>query len=178
MAANAVLQQGIIAYPTEAVYGLGCLPDNYRGVARILALKKRSWKKGLILVAADSLQIEPYISYPDSRIREKVMASWPGPVTWLLPASALTPWWIRGKHKSVAVRVSNHPVVMSLCMMTGALVSTSANPEKFPPARHAGKVRNYFNNKLDFIVPGSVGHLSMPTEIRDAVSDEIIRKSP
>jgi L-threonylcarbamoyladenylate synthase len=175
MAARILEKGGIIAYPTEAVYGLGCLPENRDAVYRLLSLKKRSMCKGLILVAASPEQLEKYIYYPDTCVRERVLATWPGPVTWLLPARREVPGWIRGNHTTVAVRTSRHPVVRALCREAGALVSTSANPEHKLPARTLNKVVEYFGQSLDYIVPGQVGGLGGPTEIRDAVTDTIIR---
>ena len=175
MATRILDQGGVIAYPTEAVYGLGCLPGKRDAVYRLLLLKKRSISKGLILVAAFPEQLEKYICYPDASVRNGVLATWPGPVTWLLPAKRETPDWIKGSHTTVAVRVSGHPVVRALCREAGALVSTSANPEHKLPARTLRKVVEYFGHSLDYIVPGEVGGLTGPTEIRDAVSGEIIR---
>ena len=175
MAARILDKGGIIAYPTEAVYGLGCLPDKRDAVCRLLQLKKRSVSKGLILVAAFPEQLEKYVCYPGASVRERLFASWPGPVTWLLPAKQEAPDWIKGSHTTIAVRVSGHPVVRALCREAGALVSTSANPEHKLPARTLRKVVEYFGHSLDYIVPGEVGGLAGPTEIRDAVSGEIIR---
>lgn len=173
-ALRALLHNGLIAYPTEAVYGLGCLPVR-EPVTNLLRLKRRSPRKGLILVAASTTQLEDYIQFPDNRTRSKVLATWPGPVTWLLPARRGVPGWLRGKHPTVAVRVSAHPVVQALCRKAGPLVSTSANPEGLPPARHATRVRAYFGSHLDWILPGALGGQQLPTEIRDAVSGAVIR---
>ena len=175
MAARILDKGGIIAYSTEAVYGLGCLPDQRNAVYRLLLLKKRPISKGLILVAAFPEQLEKYVCYPNASVRERVLATWPGPVTWLLPAQQGTPGWIKGGNATVAVRVSAHPVVRALCCERGALVSTSANPEHKPPARNLRKVVEYFGHSLDYIVPGEVGNLAKPTEIRDAVSGKIVR---
>lgn len=178
MAARILAEGGVVAYPTEAVYGLGCLPENREAVFRLLRLKKRDVARGLILVAAEPEQLERYVYYPDRDTRKRVLSVWPGPVTWLLPATRLAPDWIKGNHATVAVRVSGHKIVAALCRKAGVLVSTSANPEHKPPARTVRKVRSYFGHALDYIVPGEVGGLSSPTEIRDAVSGKIIRPGP
>lgn len=174
-AVRIILRGGVIAYPTEAVYGLGCLPDDYYAVSRILRLKNRPVEKGLILVAAHVEQLEAYIQFPDESVRRNVLSTWPGPVTWVLPARPEVPIWLRGHHKTIAVRVSDHKVVRSLCEKTGALVSTSANPSNRPPARSALKVRDYFRGSLDYILQANVGSSRKPTEIRDAVSGKILR---
>lgn len=174
-ALRALAGGGVIAYPTEAVYGLGCLPDDGEAVAHLLRMKRRSPRKGLILVAADLAQLAPYIEFPDDSVRERVLATWPGPVTWLLPARSTVPDWLTGAHPTLAVRVSAHPVVQALCRAAGPLVSTSANPAGAEPARSAARVRGYFGRQLAVVVPGALGGLARPTEIRDARSGRQLR---
>ncbi len=166
---------GIIAYPTEAVFGLGCLPEDVNAVARILSLKGRAVRKGLILVAASLEQFDSYVDYPDNDLRRRVSASWPGAVTWVLPATANVPGWVTGYKGTVAVRVSAHPIVQALCNKVGVIVSTSANPTRKSPAMNAFKVRSYFGDKIDYILPGNTGSKTLPTEIRDAISGKVLR---
>ncbi|MBI4005132.1 MAG: L-threonylcarbamoyladenylate synthase [Gammaproteobacteria bacterium] len=175
-AARILKRGGVIAYPTEAVYGLGCVPENYVAVARILCLKRRPINKGLILIAGDPEQLAMYISFPSQAVRDQVMNSWPGPVTWILPATKAVPPWITGNRTTVAVRVSKHDQVRELCRIAGALVSTSANPSHYPPATSARKVMMYFDHTLDYILPGKVGPESRPTEIRDAITGMVLRQ--
>jgi L-threonylcarbamoyladenylate synthase len=175
LAVKTLNQGGIIAYPTEAVFGLGCLPEDVYSVARILVLKGRSVRKGLILIAAKPEQFDSYVDYPDDELRQKVSASWPGPVTWVLPATANTPGWISGYKDTVAVRVSAHPIVQALCNKVGVIVSTSANPTRKSPAMNAFKVRSYFGDEIDYILPGNTGSKTLPTEIRDAISGKVLR---
>ena len=173
-ALRALAAEGVIAYPTEAVYGLGCLP-HYEPVARLLAIKQRSPRKGLILVAADAGQLTDFITFPDPQTHERVMRTWPGPVTWLLPARPALPAWLTGDHATLAVRVSAHPIVRALCEKAGPLISTSANPAGATAARDAARVRAYFGPQLDHVLAGAVGPGSRPTEIRDAVTGTVIR---
>ncbi len=178
-AALAVRQGGIIAYPTEAVFGLGCLPQNLQAVQRILELKQRPVEKGLILIAADCSQLEPYLGVIDANIRQQVEASWPGPVTWLMPAADTVSELLRGAHDSIAVRVTAHPVAAELCHLAGsALVSTSANIAGRDPARSIEEVKQQFGEQLDYILDGSVTADGKPSEIRDAISGRIIRPGP
>ncbi|MCX8048541.1 MAG: Sua5/YciO/YrdC/YwlC family protein [Methylohalobius sp.] len=168
-------QGGIIAYPTEAVYGLGCDPLNEAAVRTILSLKRRPPEKGLILIAADLSQLLPFIQIPPKEILAKVLATWPGPVTWLLYAAPWVPPWLRGEHPTLAVRVTAHPIASALCREFGRpLVSTSANPSGRPPARSPQRVRSYFRLPL-LIVPGPVGGLARPTPILDPYSDQRLR---
>lgn len=167
---------GVIAYPTEAVYGLGCDPLNHNAVAKILKLKQRDINKGLILIAATQQQLELYIETPSPEIQAKLDASWPGPVTWLLPARPQVPRWITGAHDTIAVRVTAHPIARALCQALGhPLISTSANISRCPAAQSSVMVRKHFHSQLDYLVTGAVGGLRQPTQIRHAVTDEVLR---
>lgn len=175
-AARVLRRGGIVAYPTEAVYGLGCDPRDRDAVRRLLRLKGRRAGKGLILIAAEFAQVERFLVPVGPDIMQRVLATWPGPVTWLWPARPEIPHWLRGSHQSLAVRVTAHPLAVALCREAGmALVSTSANRSGRPPARTALTVRRSFGDALDFILPGPVGGLARPTEIRDALTGAVVR---
>ncbi|MCK5719028.1 MAG: Sua5/YciO/YrdC/YwlC family protein [Thiomargarita sp.] len=166
----------IIAYPTEAVYGLGCNPLDRIAVNRLLELKQRKWQKGLILIAANYQQLIPFIQILPTEIENKILASWINPITWLLPAKSHVPYWLRGKSDKLAVRVTTHQQANKLCQyFGGALVSTSANISNHPAAKTDFKVRQIFHNKLDYILSGQIGEQERPTEIRDALTDKILR---
>ncbi|NNF95993.1 MAG: threonylcarbamoyl-AMP synthase [Halobacteria archaeon] len=172
-----VLQQGgVIAYPTEAVYGLGCDPANHQAVQKLLEIKQRDRDKGLILIAADFDQLIPFLAEIDDPIKERVLATWPGPVTWLWPAKSGVSTWLRGEHATIAIRVTDHPLAAQLCRaFGGALVSTSANVSGNPPAQSAEQVRAQFKHQLDYVLEGEVGGLAKPSQIRDALSGRILR---
>ncbi len=175
-ATRALRLGGVIACPTEAVWGLSCDPNNEEAVSRLLALKDRPVAKGLILVAANEQQLDFLLSTLTAEQRQTLSASWPGPATWLLPHGGLVPSWVCGSHATVAVRVSSHPAVSALCATWGGpLVSTSANPAGALPAREAYQVRRYFGGGLDYLLPGRVGAARRPTGIRDLFSGQIIR---
>ena len=177
LASRCVASGGVIAYPTEAVYGLGCNPWDTRAINRILELKHRRPDKGLIIVAASADQLQPFVDLAQVTARDTVLSSWPGPVTWILPARMQVPTLLRGVQGGVAVRVSAHPIVQALCRSAGVLVSTSANPEGRVPARSAFRVRAYFGNRLDYVLAGPTGGSPGPTEIRDAVTGRSIRSA-
>ncbi len=165
----------VIAYPTEAVYGLGCDPLNAAAVQRILAIKRRSLNKGLIVIAASLEQLERFLDPLDATALACLQATWPGPVTWLAPARR-TPVWLRGAHNSLAVRVTAHPLAAALCRAWGGpLVSTSANSGGHPPARSALAVRRRLGTQVDYILAGPVGGAARPSEIRDLSSGRIVR---
>ncbi|MDG4548934.1 MAG: L-threonylcarbamoyladenylate synthase [Candidatus Contendobacter sp.] len=175
-AARAVKSGGIIAYPTEAVYGLGCDPRNEKAVRRLLALKRRSPRKGLILIAADFTQLAPFLQPLTPTDRARLAATWPGPHTWLIPARPVTPRWLRGQHDTLAVRVTAHPLAAALCRACGhPLVSTSANFSGRPPARCALAVRRQLGTAIDCLLPGPTGGAVQPTAIRDLRTGRQVR---
>lgn len=175
-AARCIRRGGIVAYPTEAVFGLGCDPANAHAVMRLLALKHRRIEKGLILVATSLQQLQPWVAPIPRKLRRRLDASWPGPYTWLLPAAEHCPDWLTGSHDTLAVRVSAHPVVQRLCQAAGrAIVSTSANREGKPPARSRLQIRLRFPTGIDYCLPGELGGLTQPTRIRDLRTGRVIR---
>lgn len=177
-AASCIRAGGIIAYPTEAVFGLGCDPANPAAIKRLLELKQRAIRKGLILVASDWQQLAAWIKPLPLSARRRINQSWPGPTTWLLPAARDCPRWLTGEHDTLAVRVTAHPVVRRLCdIVDGAIVSTSANRSGQRPARSVLDTRLRFGTEIDFVLPGALGGQQRPTEIRDMASGQFIRMS-
>lgn len=175
-AARLVRLGGVIAYPTEAVFGLGCAPADHGAVARLLAIKQRPVSKGLILVAANCDQLAPWLADLPVSLENRLRKSWPGPNTWLVPAASDCPAWLTGEHDTLAVRVSAHPLVTALCERCGsALVSTSANISTLLPARSTLEVQLRLGRYLDYILGGEVGGNAQPTSIRDLLTGKRIR---
>lgn len=177
--AVAVLRRGgLIAYPTEAVWGLGCDPFDAAAVQRLFEVKQRPQDKGLILIAAAIEQIDDLVDFeslPPER-RAEVFASWPGPHTWTVPATARVPERVRGAHETLAVRVTAHPVAAALCAgFGGAIVSTSANLAGEPPPRQRVDLDARVLAGIDGVVDGATGGLERPTPIRDAHSGHPLR---
>jgi L-threonylcarbamoyladenylate synthase len=171
-AATILQQGGIVAYPTEYCFGLGCDPRNRDAVLKLLRLKQRIVSKGLIVLAADVAQLDPYVL----EIPDAVLATWPGPHTWLVAPRASAPGWITGKHPRVAVRVTAHPQAAALCRAAGmAIVSTSANRGGETPARTWREVARRLGGGIDYVLAGRVGDAPAPTPIRDALSGTTVR---
>lgn len=166
----------IIAYPTEAVFGLGCDPGNEAAVRQLLSLKGRPAAAGLILIADRFERFESYIKPVSEALHQRAGSSWPGPVSWLFPRADSVPDWLAGNHDTIALRLTAHPVCRALCAaFEGAIVSTSANPRSSEPAASAGQVEEYFGSFLGGIVEGALGKDEKPSEIRDLVSGAVIR---
>jgi L-threonylcarbamoyladenylate synthase len=179
IAVAALRAGGVVAYPTEAVYGLGCDPRNRGACEKLFALKARPSTQGVLLIAADFAQVESYIDLahtPDDAL-QRAQATWPGPQTWIFPRAPATPAWIAGAHAGIALRVTAHVGAAELCRaFGGALVSTSANRHGEAPARTAADVAAMFGTDLDAILNGNVGGLEQPTPIRDAISGTTVRR--
>jgi L-threonylcarbamoyladenylate synthase len=177
-AAVALRAGGVIAYPTEGVWGLGCDPFDEAAVLRLLALKQRSVDKGLILVADGIAQFDGLAEWdalPPGR-HDEIAASWPGPNTWIVPATARVPRWITGTHAGVAMRASAHPVVAALCRaFGGAIVSTSANPAGAPAPVRLAELDPAMRASVDGVVAGETGGRDRPSDIRDALTGTLLR---
>ena len=174
------LRQGdVIAYPTEAVWGLGCDPYNRSATEALLNTKQRQLDKGLILVAANMQQAMPFLSTLSSEQLHAIEQSWldapaDRAITWLVPLSMQVPAWISGGHDRVALRVSHHPIVQELCLkFGGVIVSTSANPSGEAAARTEQEVLHYFPDIT--LVQGDTQHHAQASKIIDAISGSVIR---
>lgn len=177
-ALDAFTQGGLLGYPTEAVFGLGCDPDNQHAIQRLLALKQRPAEKGLILLAANYSQLLPYVNDDllSEDIRTKVLSRWPDGVTQVLPAhSGISPL-LTGKFKTIAVRVTSQPDVVALCNASNKpIVSTSANLSGQDPATTWQQVEQNMAEQLDFIIKGKTLGFTQPSTIIDALTGDVFR---
>ena len=178
-AARLLHQGGVVAYPTEAVWGLGCDPFDPQALVRLLAIKQRPAAKGMIVIAADLAQVHSHLRWealPDAR-RTQVLASWPGPNTWLIPCAESVPHALRGEHDTLAVRITDHPIAAALCRAFGGpIVSTSANLTGEPPAFRREGLSPALLALVDGVCEGETGGLAAPTAIRDARTGEVLRE--
>jgi L-threonylcarbamoyladenylate synthase len=176
-AAAALLRDGgVLAYPTEGVYGLGCDPDNRAAFEKIFAMKRRPPEQGVLLIAADLEQVRGWIGDAPEPAFARANAIWPGAHTFIFPRSSRVPEWVAGGHPGIALRVTAHAPSAALCRAFGGpLVSTSANRHGEPPARSAADIRAIFGDEPDGVLDAPLGGLDRPTPITDAVTGAIIR---
>ncbi len=175
-AAEVIRAGGVVAYPTEACFGLGCDPRNVAALRRILRIKRRPRSKGLILIADRCKQLQPYVDFAQITNREPILGSWPGRNTWLLPAAYGVSRWLRGCHTTLAVRVTAHRGAARLCRLARtAIVSTSANRSGKRMLRCASAVLREFGDEVDFIVDGRIGNAISPSIIRHFERGEVVR---
>lgn len=174
--AKRVLAGGVIAYPTEGVWGLGCDPWSPDAVSRVLTIKERPVDKGLILIAADYEQLQPFLAPLSSDLIYRLNERWPGPYTWVVEHNGSLPGWVTGNRDSIAVRVPGHPMARALCRHAGMpLVSTSANRSGKPGMTDRLQVRLKLGAELDGIAPGQTFAGAQPSQIRDLISGELFR---
>lgn len=171
-------QHQVVAYPTEAVFGLGCNPKSEQAVRALLTLKQRPEEKGLILIAPTLDFLLPYID--ETRLSKAEWKRFEQPsdraITWIVPAKKDVPKYIKGKFDSIAVRLSRVPAVIELCNATGfALTSTSANLTGKPPCRTAFEVAKQFGHNFP-ILNEKTGGKHNPSEIRDIFTQHIFRQ--
>ena len=170
------LQNKAFAHPTEGVWGLGCNPFSKEAVENLFSLKKRPKEKGVIILAGHIDQLDHLLeSLPEEKINT-LFTKWPGPHTWLIPSTAITPIWLQGKSGSIAVRLSNHPTVRSITQELGSSIcSTSANLSGNEPAKNPDEIKKVFGKDL-YIVEGALGKLKKPTPVQDLETGKWIRK--
>lgn len=176
--AEALRQNQVVAYPTEAVFGLGCNPQSESAVKKLLNLKQRPVEKGLILVAPSLDFFRPFVDFDQINDEQlsRLQGKYERPTTWIVPAKSTTPNFLTGKFDSIAVRLCDHLSVKVLCELTGfALTSTSANLTGEPPCRTADEVRSQFG--ADFpVLDETVGRARNPSEIRDLRTNQLFRQ--
>ncbi len=173
-ASHALTAGGVVAHPTEAVIGLAALAGDARACARVAALKGRGRAQRFLVIAADAGQLAGLVSL-EVPLREEILASWPGPNTWIVPAAPGAPPWLQNRAAGIAVRVTGHAQAAALCRCTGPLISTSANPHGRPPARTLLAARRYFGAGVDVYLAGRLGSERRPSRIRDGLTGEVLR---
>lgn len=162
----------IVAYPTEAVYGLGCLAFEKKSVLKLLKLKSRPMEKGFIVLINELTQLWPLVSLPQDFDISPILSTWPGPITWVFPANQQLPFYLKGKHQSIAIRMSAHPVAEKLCAY-GPIISTSANISGQNPMRSCSQLQHCFKDII--IIEGALGNEPKPTPIYNALTKACLR---
>lgn len=171
-------QNQVVAYPTEAVFGLGCNPNSEQAVRKLLALKNRPESKGLILIAPEWQFLQPYID--ENRLSSAELQRFnqvsEKAITWIMPVQKSVPTYLKGQFDSIAVRLCKIPAVVELCHATGfALTSTSANLTGLSPCRTASEIRSQFGDDFP-VLDMPTGGKNNPSEIRDIFTQQILRQ--
>ena len=178
-ASETVKRGGLVVYPTETTYGLGCDPLNIKAVERIFEVKGAR-EKPLPVLASDIEHVEK-IAYLSWKARRVAVRFWPGPLTLVLPKTVILPSIVTSNLDSVGVRVPNHDVAIQLIHLSnGLLVGTSANKTGEKPPRSAQEAVNQIGGEVDMILDGGSTAFGLPSTIVDLTSErpKILRKGP
>lgn len=171
-------QHQVVAYPTEAVFGLGCNPLSESAVRNLLFLKQRSVEKGLIVIAPSLDYLRPFIDERalNTHHWELLQERYDRPTTWVVPAKSSVPRFLTGKFNTLAVRISDHPAVRLLCNQTGfALTSTSANLSGREPCHTTAEVQAQFGVNFP-VLDMPVGQAKKPSRILDLITGQQFRQ--
>ncbi len=167
---------GLLVYPTESVYGIGCNPNNTTALKKLLNLKKRSPEKGFILVASDFSMFKDFVKPLPKDTLERIKKHWSEPVSWVVPAVDHCPKLLTGNRNTLAIRVSAYPFIQAMCKQLGhAITSTSANISGSDPITQVNGLIAEFANDVDYIVPLSLEKQNSPTPLFDALSGKRLR---
>ena len=174
---KAIMQGAVVAYPSDTIWGFGCHPLHITAVNRILQVKNRSADKGLILLSSSLEYCLPYIAKHLSDVQlDRLKQDYERPTTWLTPAAEDCPVWLRGRYTTIAIRITQHPLIQSICTQIQApLVSTSANRQGRPPVRNALQAQRQFSRHMDFIVHGYEAGTQQASRIQSLLTGCTIR---
>ncbi len=170
---------GVVVYPTETVYGIGCIPSDPDASQRICEIKQRA-DKPLPLIVADIAAARKIVEMTPEA--EKLAAKfWPGPLTLVLKSKVKYNMWVTHGATTLGIRVSPHPVASKLAKEAGGvIVSTSANISGDPPAQSPEEAKRIFDNKVDIILDGGPSQGGESSTVVDLSGEEIwlLRKGP
>lgn len=177
--ASTILQNdGVIAYPTETVWGFGCLANKPSALRKLLAIKNRSADKGLILLGNSLDMFNDFVDFSKlsaSQI-ETLLKPPLTPTSWLVPAKENVSLLVRGRHSSIAIRFATNPSCKELIAeLNTPIVSTSANQDGLPICKIKEEIRFLFDKQLDGILEGDVGCRNTPSQIIDLLTKKVIR---
>lgn len=174
-AVYALREGGVVAHASEGVWGLACDPFSRPAVARVRAVKGRAATKGLIVVAGEAAAFAPELDPLEPGLAERIRASWPGAVTWVV-VNRRFPAWLTGGRDTVAIRVPGHAQARALASAFGGpIVSTSANRSGAPAAITAQEVTAALGKQIDYLLPGETGGRRGPSRIVDAATGKALR---
>ena len=172
--AKSIIQAGgIIAYPTETTFGLGCDAFNKTALERLNAIKQRSKNKGFITLIHNYEQLKLLTPPLSETLMHPIRSKWPGPYTFVFPAHLNLPALLTGSRNSIAIRMSSHPIAHELSK-NAPITSTSANISTQKVLTTLKDIETTFNELIDGIIDVPP-HNTPPSRIIDAISGECFR---
>jgi tRNA threonylcarbamoyl adenosine modification protein (Sua5/YciO/YrdC/YwlC family) len=175
-AVDILRQGGIIIYPTDTVYGLGCDLSNKKGIERIYELKRRNRKQPLSFICSDLKHISQYAKVTDYAYKT-MKRLLPGPYTFILEASRLVPKIILPKRSTTGIRVPDNQICLDLIKELGQpIISTSVKTADGEDLGTPYEIEEHFGRMVDLIIDGGI-IIPEPSSVISLVDDniEIIR---
>jgi L-threonylcarbamoyladenylate synthase len=179
--AGVIRAGGVIVYPTDTVYGLGCAPDKLVALAHVIAIKRRAGKKGVLLLVPSFESVPPLCSTIPPAFDPLARQFWPGPVTFLLPAYAELSRLISGERGLVGLRKPDSAYLQLLMeMIPGPLVSTSANISGERPSGRVEDLKGQLLDQVDLFVDGGDSGKAIPSTVVDlsVTPPRVVRRGP
>lgn len=172
-AVDVLKQGGLIIYPTEGIYGIGCDALNEKSVQNVFNVKYRNNEKSFIVLCSEVVHISKLISddyVQDKKLSEKEF------ITWIVPISKNCPQWLT-KNNKIAIRLTDHPVIKELCTgIDGPIISTSANISGKKYINNIDIISELFTDEVECIVEGNLGGEAKSSSIIDIATGHILRK--
>jgi L-threonylcarbamoyladenylate synthase len=170
---------GLVAFPTDTVYGLAALPFEHETVDRLYIVKGRSHQKAIAILIGDTGDLKEISDKPGDLARRLAQAFWPGPVTLIVPRHPDLPARVSNL-PTVAIRMPDHPVALSLLKMTGPLAVTSANLSGERSAASAKEVTEQLSGRVHLVLDGGRAPGGIPSTVVDCTGEEpeILRPGP
>jgi L-threonylcarbamoyladenylate synthase len=174
-----ISREGVVIFPTDTIYGIGCTAFQPKPIERIFAIKGRDFKKALPILIGSPEQIQLVASECDHRSKRLMQTFWPGPLTIILPKHTSLPPNL-SPYDTVGIRMPNHPWLIELLKLTGPLAATSANPSGSPEARNVAEAVLTMDGKINLIIDGGQSSSNLPSTVVDCRSLEIkvLREGP
>ena len=178
-ASNIVKRGGLVVYPTETVYGLGCSPLDTRAVKRVLDVKGDRNKPLPVLAAGiEDVERVAFISQKGKRLAAKF---WPGPLTMVFPKKSSLPDIVTFNHDSVGLRIPDNNIALQLISLCGGLlIGSSANITGEEPPRDVQEISGKLKEMVDVVLDGGPAVEGTPSTVADLTSDKpsILREGP
>jgi len=174
-AAEEIISGGIVAFPTETVYGLGADGLNPTAVAKIFEAKQRPSFNPLILHISSRNQLTDLVKIENDIVYNLINKFWPGPLTLVLPKKEIVPNIVTAGNLTVAVRMPNHPIAKALIDACGRpIAAPSANQFGFLSPTTAEHVEKQLGNKIKFILDGGKSEIGVESTIVEVTKTEIL----
>ena len=166
---------GIIAYPTDTIYGLGCSILHHEAVEKICAIKKVNPEKAqLSFICADLSDLSTYAKSIDNALYRILKKTLPGPYTFILPASKQVPKILQSKKKTIGLRIPNNKIALSIIETLGhPILSASFPGENVEDYTDPEIIYEHWSNQIDMVVDGGIGGI-VPSTVIDCTTDEFV----